>query len=340
MTRSTPGRIEAGPAGGAAEPRSAGPDASRADRLPPDAHVGRVWLRVADLERALAFYRDLLGLGLVRAEGGTATLAAGGGGEQPGRELIVLSERPGVARRPRRPVSTGLYHVALLVPSRGDLGRALLGLAAARYPLRGASDHAVSESLYLDDPDGNGLEIYADRPRAAWRWHEGEVYMTVEAMDYEGVIAAAREGGDPGAWRGLPRPTVVGHVHFTVSNLDRSVAFYRDVLGFEETARLPGLAGVAAGGYHHHVNLNVWAGEDPPRDSERIAGLDAWELVVAGRDARGALADRIAAAGALAPERSGVAAGREAAAAPSDARELAPIHAVDPDRIRVDVVEG
>jgi catechol 2,3-dioxygenase len=289
--------------------------------------VGRVRLRVADLERALGFYRDVLGLAVTRVDGTTAALAAGHDATiAAGRELIVLVEHPGIARRPRRPVSTGLYHFALLVPNRAELGRALLGLEAARYPMRGTSDHAVSESIYLDDPDGNGLEIYADRPRAAWRWADGEVYMTVEPIDLDGVIAAARERAASARWAGLPSGTVVGHVHFTVSNLERSVAFYRDVLGFGVTARLPGLVGVAAGGYHHHVNLNAWAGPDPAPDSERVAGLEAWELVVADPDARRALAGRITAAGALAP-----AGGPDAPAW---------IGAADPDGIGVEVAGG
>ena len=283
---------------------------ARSNGLPADAHIGRAHLRVADLERSLAFYRDVLGMRVVRQEGGLVTLTAGGDAEPsaggPGtseparRELLVLREVPGLARRPQRPRTTGLYHVALLVPSRGALGRALLGLHAAGYPLRGASDHAVSESLYLDDPDGNGLEIYADRPRSAWQWQNGQVYITTEPMDIDGVVAAA---GEPAPWRGLPHGTVVGHVHFTVSALGPAAAFYRDVVGFDEVARIPArnpsLVGVSAGGYHHHLNLNTWAGEGAPPDSDRQAGLDAWELVVPDAAARRALIDRLAAAGAL-----------------------------------------
>jgi catechol 2,3-dioxygenase len=159
------------------------------------------------------------------------------------------------------------------------------------------SDHAVSESLYLDDPDGNGLEIYADRPRSMWPVQGGVVQMTVDPMDVEGVIAAGREL--PGPWTGLPSETIVGHVHFTVSQLDRAVAFYRDVIGFDEMMRVPTLAAVSAGGYHHHVNLNTWAGEGAGPDSDRVAGLAAWELVVPDSGARRALMDRVTAAGAV-----------------------------------------
>jgi catechol 2,3-dioxygenase len=283
-------------------------------RLPADAHIGRVRLRVADLGRALAFYRDVLGMELKLEDEGRVTLAprsaAGDGG------LIVLVERPGIARRPTRPRTAGLYHVALLVPNRRELGRALIGLGEAGYPLRGMSDHAVSESLYLDDPDGNGLEIYADRPRVQWPVQDGVVQMTVDPMDVDGVIAAGREG--PPGWNGIPSETVVGHVHLTVSRMDRAVAFYRDVIGFDVMMRIPSLTAVSAGGYHHHLNLNTWAGEDAPPDSEQVAGLLGWELRVPRDHDRRALIDRLAAAGALTGSPDGVT-------------------ATDPDRIPIEI---
>jgi catechol 2,3-dioxygenase len=290
--------------------------------LPPDTRIGRARLRVGDLERSLAFYRDLLGLQVSREAGDRVTLASGEQRETNGstarpRELLVLEEKPGIARRPLRPATTGLYHVALLVPSRRALGRALLGLRQTGYPLRGMSDHAVSESLYLDDPDGNGLEIYADRPRGLWPVRNGVLQMTVDPMDVEGVMAAGRERTEP--WAGLPTETVVGHVHFTVSRLDPAVAFYRDVIGFDEMMRIPTLAAVAAGGYHHHLNLNTWAGEGAPTDTERVAGLSGWELEVPSDQARQELLDRVTAAGALAPSSNGPG-------------------ARDPDGITVDIV--
>jgi catechol 2,3-dioxygenase len=280
------------------------PSATRSDattRLPESAHIGRVRLRVGDLGRSLQFYRDLLGLRVVREQGQQVTLAAPAdakeyAGEEP-RELIVLEERPGVRRRPQRPRTTGLYHVALLIPSRSDLGRTILGLEGAGYPLRGMSDHAVSESLYLDDPDGNGLEIYADRPRDQWPIQDGVIQMTVEPMDIEGVIGAAKQ--NPGPWTGLSPQTVVGHVHFTVSRMDRAVAFYRDVVGFDVMMRIPSLTAVSAGGYHHHLNLNTWAGEGAPQDSEAVAGLIAWELRVPRESDRIALLQRLGAEKAL-----------------------------------------
>jgi catechol 2,3-dioxygenase len=262
--------------------------------LPADTRIGRVRLRVGNLERALAFYRDVLGLNVSRDDGSILTLG----------DLLVLEEHPGITRRPARPVSTGLYHVALLVPDRRELGRSLLGLHQAGYPLRGMSDHAVSESLYLDDPDGNGLEIYADRPRSTWPVHDGVVQMTVDPMDVAGVIAAGRERPEP--WLGLSPETVVGHVHFTVSGLEPAVAFYRDVIGFDVMMSIPSLVAVSAGGYHHHVNLNTWAGERAARDSDRVAGLSGWELRVPDGSARKALIERVTTGGALVPSSNAV----------------------------------
>jgi catechol 2,3-dioxygenase len=271
-------------------------------RLPADAHIGRVRLRVADLGRALTFYRDVLGLEVQRDEGARVSLAPRS--STADRELIVLEEQPGISRRPLRPRTTGLYHVALLVPSRRELGRALIGLGRADYPLRGMADHAVSESLYLDDPDGNGLEIYADRPRALWPVQNGVVQMTVDPMDLDGVLAAGREDSSP--WSGLPGETVIGHVHLTVSSMDPAVAFYRDVVGFDVMMRIPSLTAVSAGGYHHHLNLNTWAGEGAPPDSDQVAGLLGWELRVSEDRDRRALIGRLAAAAALTESSAGV----------------------------------
>lgn len=275
--------------------------------LPSGTQIGRVRLRVGDLQRALAFYQGVLGLKVTRDQGSTLTLG----------DLLVLEEHAGIARRPPRPVSTGLYHVALLVPNRRDLGRSLLGLHQAGYPLRGMSDHAVSESLYLDDPDGNGLEIYADRPRSMWPVRDGVVQMTVDPMDVEGVIAAGRER--PGPWAGLPAETVVGHVHFTVASLAPAVAFYRDVIGFDVMMSIPSLVAVSAGGYHHHLNLNTWAGEHAPRDSDRVAGLSGWELRIPDGDARKGLVERATAAGVLESSSKGVT-------------------ATDPDAVAVEII--
>jgi catechol 2,3-dioxygenase len=292
-----------------------------ASRLPTGAHIGRVRLRVADLERSLTFYRDVLGLQVERESGGSLALAPRRADAKESdvtglRELIVLEERPGISRRPMRPRTTGLYHVALLVPSRKELGRTLLALGQSGYPLRGMSDHAVSESFYLDDPDGNGLEIYADRPRERWPIQNGVVQMTVDPMDVDGVIAAGVEQSE--LWNGLAPETIVGHLHVTVSDMERSVSFYRDVVGFDLMMQVPSLTAVSAGGYHHHLNLNTWAGAAAPLDSDAMAGLVSWELKVPGAEDRRALVQRLAGAGALTGSSTNVT-------------------AMDPDRIPVEL---
>ena len=150
--------------------------------------ISHVQLRVSDLERALGFYRDLLGFKVHSDAGGSIGLAPVGSTA----ETLTLREVRGLRHRPRRPQTAGLYHVAWLVPSRPDLGRALDGLRRAFYPLTGASDHAVSESLYLDDPDGNGVEIYADKPRDTWQWANGRVHMTVDPLDLDSLLRDAQ----------------------------------------------------------------------------------------------------------------------------------------------------
>jgi len=178
---------------------------------------------------------------------------------------------------------------------RGALGRVLRRLTETQYPIRGASDHAVSESVYVDDPDGNGLELYADRPRDQWPYRGNEVQMTIDPFDLDGVMREAGDAGTP--WR-IPADTKIGHVHFTVSSLESAERFYAGALGFDVTQRsLPGILAVSAGGYHHHVNLNVWAGDGAPKDRDDVAGLIEWELVLDNPEARQEAERRLAANG-------------------------------------------
>jgi len=237
--------------------------------------ISHVQLRVADLERSLKFYRDLLGFEVRRDDGKVVGLTPEGSYE----EMLTLREVPGLARRPRHPRTAGLYHVAWLLPTRTDLARSLQGLSAARYPLTGASNHTVSESLYLDDPDGNGVEIYADRPRDTWTWHGGKVHMTVDPLDVDGLMkhaAASPEWTATSEWKGLPTGTVIGHVHFTVSDLEEATARAEHDLGMAVTFTMATLVGLSIEGYHHHVNLNTWAGDGAPTDDPNVAGLDTW----------------------------------------------------------------
>ena len=218
--------------------------------------VGAVHVTVAELERSLRYYREVVGLELLELGDGRASLGMGE------RELLVLVEQPGA-----RPATgyTGLYHFALLVPRRADLARWLAHAARDRVKLVGLSDHFVSEALYLSDPDGHGIEIYWDRPREAW---EGQVAarMTTLPLDVDGLL---RELAEPALepFDGLAGGTVMGHVHLKVADIPQAVAFYRDVLGFGLMAQLgPSAAFLSAGGYHHHIGANTWesAGAPPP----------------------------------------------------------------------------
>ena len=234
--------------------------------LPADAHIGQVSLTVRDLDRSLNFYTNVLGF-----------VDAGGHrlGPPGGRVLIELHERKDAILKPRR--STGLYHFAILVPSRAALGRSLRRLEDRRYPLTGASDHLVSEALYLDDPDGLGIEIYRDRPRDSWRrLPDGQLAMSTDPLDLQGVH------DEPGAetpWNGLESGTVIGHVHLHVPHLDSAEAFYCGRIGFEPIVRrYPGALFVSAGGYHHHLGLNIWTGVGAPPPPENAVGMRAFTI--------------------------------------------------------------
>jgi catechol 2,3-dioxygenase len=236
--------------------------------LPAATHMAYAHLRVADLDRALAFYRDLLGLRALTASGSSAALSATGAPPP----LIVLEAQPGA--RPRPPRTTGLYHVAIRLPDRATLARALRRLAEREWPLHGAADHGVSEALYLSDPDGNGLELYTDRPRAAWPWRNGQVAMVSEPLDVRALLSLAGESAEV-----IDPRADIGHVHLQVSDLARAEAFYCGLLGFEVTQRTyPGALFVAAGGYHHHLGLNIWAGHGAPPPPADAAGLVAFGL--------------------------------------------------------------
>jgi catechol 2,3-dioxygenase len=259
----------------------------------PAARIGAVRLAVADLGRSLNFYQESLGFALHRREGATAALGAGG------PDLLLLEEQPGA--RPARGV-TGLYHFAVLVPTRRDLARSLRRLAELRVPLQGASDHAVSEALYLADPDGNGIEIYRDRPRDEWPTAGREVRMTVDPLDLDGLLAEL----DEAPWAGLPAGTTIGHMHLHVANLAQARAFYVGVIGFELMQSFGGSAEfVSAGGYHHHLGYNIWAGRGAPPPNPDMAGLRSFEVLLPHQAALDAVLARLAGAGLQADPSDG-----------------------------------
>lgn len=235
----------------------------------PDTHTGAVHLTVSDLARARRFYEGILGFQPLAEQGNRVALSADA--ETP---LLILSERPGARPKPRR--STGLYHFAILYPDRAALAQALRRLVEAGYPLGGASDHLVSEALYLSDPDGNGIELYRDRPRDEWRFNKGELQMGTEPLDVQALYNEAE-----GEWRGLPAETRIGHVHLHVAQIPDAERFYGDGLGLELMVRYGGQAAfMAAGGYHHHLGLNTWAGVGAPPPPADAVGLRYFTLLL------------------------------------------------------------
>jgi catechol 2,3-dioxygenase len=260
----------------------------------PDTTVGPVDLIVADLGRAEQFYRDVIGFKPLGREDGTRALTADGT-----TPLLILHERPGARPKPAR--ATGLYHFAILVPTRLDLARSLRRLAEMQWPIGGAADHLVSEALYLDDPDGNGIEIYRDRPRAEWPRSGGRIQMATDPLDFDGILAELEH--DDRLWDGLRPATVIGHVHLHVADLRAAEAFYHGVLGFDIITSYGASAlFVSAGGYHHHLGLNTWAGVGAPPPPPDAAGLRHFAIVLPGPDALEQVATRVREAGIAAQQ--------------------------------------
>jgi catechol 2,3-dioxygenase len=254
--------------------------------IPDETTVGPVHLSVAALDRSLEFYERSIGLRVLSRDDGRASLGAGE------RELLVLTEQPGA-----RPADgfTGLYHFALLVPERRDLARWLAHAARERVALSGASDHFVSEAIYLNDPDRHGIEVYWDRPREAW---EGQVSrMGTSPLDVDNLVG---ELADPASepFDELPAGTIMGHVHLRVAEIDSTVGFYRDLLGFGLMAQLgPQAAFLSAGGYHHHLGGNVWESFQAAPAPAGTARLERWTVVLPREDDRSSLVERVSAAG-------------------------------------------
>ena len=233
--------------------------------IDPNTNIGSTHLTVADLARSERFYTSVLGFRPLTRTNDTLTLTADGA-----TPLLALTELPGAPPKPAR--ATGLYHFAILTPSRLDLARSLRRLAEMRYPLSGASDHLVSEALYLDDPDGNGIEIYRDRPRAEWPRPGGQIQMATDPLDIDGILGELERDDQP--WDGLAATTTIGHMHLHVADLKAAEAFYHGVLGFDIIVRYgPSALFVSAGGYHHHIGLNTWAGVGAPPAPAGSAGL-------------------------------------------------------------------
>lgn len=250
-------------------------------RLPEETRIGRVRLQVSDLGRSLGYYRDVLGFRALEQAQGRVVLGAHGS-DAP---LIELVERPGARPVPRGGL-LGLYHFAILLPDRASLGRFLAHLARIGA-YAGMSDHLVSEALYLQDPDGLGIEVYADRPRSSWSWAGGQLAMDTRPLDAQDVVRAG--GGEP--WTGMPAGTTVGHVHLHVGDIEQAAAFYHAGLGLDAVVwSYPGALFLSAGGYHHHLGVNTWAA-GAPSATDADARLLEWELLLPARsDAEAAAA--------------------------------------------------
>ena len=256
--------------------------------IDPATQLGLVALSVANLGRSLAFYTEALGFSILERSASDAVLGAAG------TPLLILKEEigdlPWMVDK-----ATGLYHFAILLPTRADLGRWLRHFVTQSYPPPGQGDHIVSEALYLRDPDGHGIEVYRDRPREGWVWSDGRVKMGGGPVDVRGMIAEANAAGLP--WTGLPAGTTIGHVHLQVGDIPQAEAFYHGILGFDVVAAMGSALFVSAGGYHHHLGLNVWHSQGAGPAPVGTATLQFYTLSLPTDEARHAVVDRLAAAG-------------------------------------------
>jgi catechol 2,3-dioxygenase len=279
--------------------------------LSPTLSLGPLRLTVADAVGVAAFYERAIGLRrLADAAGDDDDVVRLGAADPTHAALVELVED--AAAPPRRRRSCGLFHLALLVPDRGALARALRRVANAGWRLDGASDHLVSEALYLSDPEGNGIELYRDRPRADWRRNaNGELAMATLPLDLDDLLAAGRAGRagrGPAPDTGMPAGTTLGHVHLQVGDLAAAEAFYGDALGFEVTVRsYPGALFVAAGDYHHHLGLNTWASAGGPPADPAARGLRDFAIRFGDAHERDRATSRLAEAGYALREERGAA---------------------------------
>jgi catechol 2,3-dioxygenase len=252
--------------------------------LPATLRLGPVDLTVHDLDRAVAWYQQSLGLRVHRLEEGVAELGDGTD------TTVILHEDPQAQPAGRH---AGLYHYALLYPSREELARAIVRLVSTRTPIDGASDHETHEAIYLPDADGNGIELAADRPREQWPDHLGYAGGP-KPLDVDDLLSTV-SGEEPAAQVG---PGLrVGHLHLHVGDIERALAFYRDLIGFELMTLLPTAAFISAGGYHHHLGLNTWRGEGVPPAPAGAVGLQHWTVELPGEQELQQLRERIEAAG-------------------------------------------
>ena len=232
----------------------------------PNTYVTNVEIKVSDLQRSLTYYQEVIGFKILQQESNRATLTADGK-----TALLTIVQLQSVDQKTR--TTSGLYHFALLLPTRRDLANIITHFRQSGVYF-GASDHDVSEALYLHDPDENGIEIYIDRPASDWTWHADQVYMVTEPLNIPSILEEAN-----GVWDGLPANTVMGHIHLSVSSLAAAEEFYTKGLGFDIVTRYGKQAlFISTGRYHHHIGLNTWYSEGAPKLGENQIGLKTYTL--------------------------------------------------------------
>jgi catechol 2,3-dioxygenase len=277
--------LGAAAAGAARAERTAGGGPTFANRTP--MRIGMVTLRVRDLDKVADYYRDAIGLTVMTRAATGARLGAGG------VPLLDL-ERQGAARESRN--AAGLYHTAFLMPTRKDLARWLVHAAANRIPLSGFADHLVSESVYLDDPEGNGIEVYADRAPELWQWNAGTVTMATDPLDIDGLLALTDTRST--SYAKAPDGLRTGHMHLRVGDLEQADRFYGGAIGLDPTRKRTGAAFLSSGRYHHHLGLNVWQSQGAGQRDDSATGLAWFSLEIAGPDILQAQEQRLKQAGA------------------------------------------
>ncbi|MXQ55221.1 VOC family protein [Shimazuella alba] len=261
----------------------------------PNTFVGHVKVKVENLERSLAFYQEVIGFKILEQSKKSVTLTT------DGKTSMLSIEQPENII-PKRSRTTGLYHFALLVPTRADLGKILKHFIQIGYPLQGASDHLVSEALYLADPDGNGIEIYSDRDPSTWVWNNDEVEMATLPLDAESLL----KEGQADEWNGLPAGTVMGHIHLHVSELEKTEQFYIKGLGFKVVFRYGNQAlFISTGNYHHHIGLNTWNGVGAPKPPSNSVGLESFHLILPNEEKRNNTVNQLKSIGASVTEENG-----------------------------------
>jgi catechol 2,3-dioxygenase len=290
--------------------------------LPAGTHIGAVTFRTADLPKLTDFYTQIFGLKVLSSTESKSSLGVQTDGKPV--ELLVLIEDKSAVQVGHS--HRALFHAAFIVPSRAQLGQFLSHLKKSGWKLDGASDHLVSEALYLTDPDGNGLEVYRDLPRESWKFApNGELVMALDPVDLEELMREGDQLTTP--WTGMPSGTIVGHMHLQVSDISKANSFYQGIVGLDQTSGLiPSASFLSAGGYHHHLAVNTWhitgfpgprpalldalaatnTTTDAPHPSVTKVGLVNWELVIPDSDAHASLVARLKAAETFESENNAI----------------------------------